>query len=378
MIRRRNKPDGLPFRVYERFGVRVYSIGYKLSSGVWAFKYDCPVSDAAQIASLRRKAILESATVIDDRPVGGFSGLVDRWFEWQEKLPHNDARKRASSTIAENKREAVNLKKSWGHLEPHEITKDLGYEYLEACLTATDKDGKPRPRPEKGNKEMALARLILEFGMKPAGGKVISSNPLDGLERNKTIKPKRRVTAEEMALAVEVGRAKGGSRLLVALALKTAYLCLRRSVEVRRIMRQSVRDDGILWKDGKDPHGTKPSILIEWSPELRATIDEALKIERFKGIESMYVFGNRKTGEAYTKGGWKAALNDLMTACEAEAAKRKIPFRKFSLQDCRPMGVSDKLEQGHEDVTDATLHTSEKMVRTVYDRRETKRAKPAA
>jgi hypothetical protein len=29
-----------------------------------------------------------------------------------------------------------------------------------------------------------------------------------------------------------------------------------------------------------------------------------------------------------------------MRECVAEAERRKLAFRKFSLQDCRPMGVS--------------------------------------
>jgi hypothetical protein len=100
MIRRRATPDGLPFRVYERFGVRVYSIGYKMRSGRWAFRYECPVGDAEADPALRRKAILESATSHEDRPTGGFAGLVDAWFEWQEELPETDERKRKPSTIA--------------------------------------------------------------------------------------------------------------------------------------------------------------------------------------------------------------------------------------------------------------------------------------
>jgi hypothetical protein len=42
------------------------------------------------------------------------------------------------------------------------------------------------------------------------------------------------------------------------------------------------------------------------------------------------------------------------------------------------MGVTDKLERGDADVQDATLHTDEKMIRKVYDRRSRTRAKPAA
>ena len=373
MIRRRDTPDGLPFRVYERFGVRVYSIGYKMRSGVWAFRYECPVDDARQVATLRRKAILESATVTEDRPVGGFAGLVDAWFAWQEALPETDERKRKPSTITENKREAAMLKKAWGEFEAGEITRQMAYNYLEACLTATDKKGKPRPRPEKGNKEMALAHIILEYGLRKG---VITENPLHRLTKNKTKKARRLVTAEEMALAVEMGRQFGGARLIVALALKTAWLCVRRSVEVRGIMRDGIREEGLAWKDGKDP--SKPEILIEWSPELRATVDEALRIKRSKVAGTMYLFGNITNGTRYTKGGWKAMLDDLMRECEKEAERRKLAFRKFSLQDCRPLGVTDKLKRGDLDVTDATLHTSEKMVRSVYDRREQKRAKPAA
>lgn len=371
MIRRRTIPDGLPFRVYERFGVRVYSIGYKRKSGAWAFRYECPVGNAAKVAELRRKAILESATITDDMPVGGFAGLVDAWFLMQEALPATSTKKRAASTIAENKREAVNLKKAWGHFEVAEITKTMGYEYLDACEKATDDKGNPRPRPEKGNKEMALARLILEYAIRK---NIIQSNPLDGLRKNRTVTIKRLVAPQEMALAVEMGRKHGGARLICALALKTAWLCVRRSVEVRGIMRQGIKPEGMEWIDGKDP--TKPKVMIEWSDDLRATINEALKIERNKNAGTMYLFGGM-SGRRYTKGGWKSILHDLMTSCEEEAARRKIEFRKFSLQDCRPLGVSDKLDQGHKDTQEATGHTDGKMIARVYDRRQTKKAKPA-
>lgn len=362
MIRPRLKPDGLPYRVYERRGKRVYSIGYKMTNGRWAFRFDCPVEDVAQIRKLRAQAIEQSARVIEDRPEGGFAGLVDAWFAWQEELPRTDARRRADSTLAENKREAANLKKAWGHFEAGEITRAMGYEYLDACVAT---------RPAKANKEIALARLILEFGIRKG---VIDSNPLDQLGKNKVIKERRYVTDEEMDLAVEVGRRCGGARHIVALALRTAWLCVRRSVEVRALTRDAIKETGILWKDGKSKD--KPPVLIEWSPELRSTIEEVLKVERFQVAGTMFVFGNMR-GQKYTKGGWKAMLDDLMRECEKTAAERKMAFRKFSLQDCRPKGVSDKLEAGHADTQDATLHSDGKMIARVYDRRQTKKAKPA-
>lgn len=141
----------------------------------------------------------------------------------------------------------------------------MGYEYLDACLTASDKDGKPRPRAKKGNKEIALTRLILEYGIRKG---LIQTNPFDHVTSNRTVGVQRRlVTPEELALAIEVGRRNGGPQHIVAMALNTAFLCVRRSVEVRALTRSFIADGGILWHDGKNAN--KPAILIEWTPELR-------------------------------------------------------------------------------------------------------------
>jgi integrase len=363
MSRRRDSPDGLPYRVYERRGERVYSIGYKQSNGQWAFRYSCPVSDANQVSELRRKAITESALLNHGvRSSGQTEELIDAWFAWQESLPPSNLNRRADSTLRENKREAKNLKLAFGHIDPAAITKTDGYTYLDACVQAS--------RPEKGNKEIALLQLILEYGVRIGR---ISANPLTRIRKNKTISKRRHVTDAEMSLALEVGRIKGGARLIVALALQTAWLCVRRSVEVRGITRDAIRDDGILWQDGKSE--IKSDVLIEWTPDLRSTINEALAVKRNHDAGSMYVFGNMR-GQRYTKGGWKSMLNDLMTACVDVANDRKIPFLPFSLQDCRPKGVSDKLASGQTDTQDATGHSSDRMIRQVYDRRAVKKAKP--
>jgi hypothetical protein len=57
-----------------------------------------------------------------------------------------------------------------------DIEKGDGYDYLDACQLAKDKHGKPRPRPAKGNKEIALPRLIFEFGVRTQRLKVIRSS----------------------------------------------------------------------------------------------------------------------------------------------------------------------------------------------------------
>jgi len=375
MIKRRDRPDGLPYRVYERRGSRAYSIGYKLPTGVWAFKLQCAITDLPKIAALRAQAIRQAAEIRLGKPAEDtVDALIAAWFRWQEAKPLTSEERRADSTMAENRREAANLSRAFGAMRVDDLIKADAYAYLDACELARDKDGKPRPRAAKGNKEISLMRAILEYGVRLG---LIETNPFDGVARLRTRKTQRLVTDAELALAVTVGRAMGGPQHIAALALKTAWLCLRRSVEVRALTRDQITPEGIRWTAAKRQGGhTTQAGLIEWSPELRATVDEALALQRNKLAGSWYIFGNMQ-GQRYTRGGWKATLARLMKECAAQAARDKVPFEPFSLQDCRPKGVTDKLARGDRDVVDATLHTSARMVMQIYDRRRTKIAKPA-
>lgn len=374
MSKHRIKNDGLPYRLYERRGVKYYSIGYKGSDGKWIFRQQCLVNDLQKIRELRRESISKANTLNQGGPKSGsFDYLVDAWFERQEKIPVGSEERRAETTLAENRREAANLKKAFGDLQVADMQKADAYDYLDACLVAVDEKGNPRPRPEKGNKEIALARLILEYGVRL---RMIQENPFDEVTKLRTFKEQRYVTDAELALAVEIGRRRSGASHIVAMALKTAFLCVRRSVEVRALKRDQITEVGITWTAAKRQKGQQEQRgLIEWSPELRQTIDEALSLKRNQVAGSWYVFGNMN-GQIYTKGGWKKTLSVLMNECVEEAQKRGLAFKPFSLQDCRPKGVSDKLTSGATDVIDATLHTSERMVRQVYDRRQLKTAKP--
>jgi hypothetical protein len=375
VIRRRDRPDGLPFRVYERRGKLRYSIGYKNPNGSWEFRLQCDMTDTVRIHELRGEAIGRCAALRLGKPSDdSFQSLCDAWFLFQDRLPAQAIQKRADSTLKENKREAAMLCKAWGPWRVADIKKGDAYDYLDACLLARDKRGQPRPRAEKGNKEIALGRVILEYAVRT---RRIESNPFAGVEKLATQKTDRYVTDSELALAVDVGRRMGGPQHIVALALKTAFLCVRRSVEVRALTRSQIREDGVEWQAAKRQRGESLKVgLIEWSPELRATMDEALAIERREVADTWYVFGNLN-GQRYTKGGWKATLAKLMGECLKEAKERKVAFKKFSLQDCRPKGVSDKMARGDRDVVDATMHSSERMVRQVYDRRRVRIAKPA-
>lgn len=374
MNRRRNKNDGLPHRVYERHGVRDYSIGYKAADGTWTFRLSCDVKDKDKVLETRREAIKRVQSIQLGAPSSdSVAALIDAWLNYHNNMPESSETKRADSTLEENTRECATLKRAFGHMRACDLEKQDAYAYLDACLVATDANGKPRPRPAKGNKEIGLMRTILEYGIRIGMVKV---NVFSDVEKLKTKKNDRLVTDIEMALALECGRAHGGAWLIVALGLQTAWQCLKRSVEVRALTRSQITPEGIVWNAAKRQAGqTQVTGLIEWSPDLKATVDEAIAVKRNKLAGSWYVFGNLD-GQKYTKGGWKKMLHYLMSDCEAKARERKIPFKKFSLQDCRPKGVTDKLDQGDGDVMDATMHTNERMIKTVYDRRRLRVAKP--
>lgn len=369
MPTRRDKPDGLPFNCYEKRGKRTYSICYRDPKTRRAIIWEsCPVADAMAVSALRRKVVKRIADLQGGAPAGdSFEALARAWLAAANAEPEGSEERRADTTLAENKREIDKLCAVLGHLRADEITATDGYEYLEA--------GRAKRRAVKANKEIALASVVFEWGIRKGR---VTANPFRGLRKNKSAPSSRLVTPAEMDVAVRAGRKMGGAYLIIALALKTAFLCLRRSVEVRDLQRHQIKDDGIEWVAAKRKRGTAARTgLIEWSPELRATIDEVLAVKRNTGVESWYVFGNLRGGK-YTKGGWKKMLANLMDTAEADAVLEAIEFKRFSLQDCRPMGVTAKVARGDSDVQDATLHRDRKMIDQVYDRRAATRATPAA
>lgn len=365
-MRRRARPDGLPFRLYERYGKSTYSIGYKSRANVWMFRLRCDVLDTSAIQRIRADAIHRAVSMdAATPPSNGFAALSAAFFDWQLSFAPGSEFRRAESTIAENRREACNLDKAFGKIDIRHLKKTHAYQYLDASEAAG--------RGPKANKEISLATTILEFGVRR--GK-LDINPFSGVRKLVT-KPSTRLVTEDMLLfTLKVGRARGGIRHIAALALYTAYLCVRRPGEVLGLTRAQLREEGIHWTASKRKRGTAAMVgVIEWSPTLRATIDEALAVRRHAGAANDVVFGNLE-GRRYTKGGWKKTLAYLMTDCSKAAIAAGMHFVPFNLQDCRPAGVTERLSNNDGSVLEATLHTSERMVRAYYDRRRTRMAKP--
>ena len=114
---------------------------------------------------------------------------------------------------------------------------------------------------------------------------------------------------------------------------------------MRAFTDRQITDSGCIFTASKrradeaEKHG-----LIEWSDELRATVKEAMTLKRWAvfGGECL-VFGDL-AGNQYTRSGWKANWARLMKKALALASREGTTWSPFSLQDCRPGGVTEKQE----------------------------------
>lgn len=370
MIGRRKTPDGLPFRLYARYGKHKVSFAYKLPNGKWAFRLSAPASNKEAIAEIRKQAI-ERADALNGDAVepGTVEALFESYFGWQYGLPVDSELRKAAATLVENEREKLPLIKIFGKTTPAAIKPKHVYGYL-------DKRAQ-QGAPAKANKEIALLSAVLEFGRRRGALEV---NPCRGIKYNPTRPRQKVVGLHELDLAIEVARQRRSSDgeagasvyLIAALCAKVAYLTVSRPDEMRTLVRQAIGKDGVTVPVGKRKAGQiQRSKTVLWSHDLRTSIDEALSLQR---TTSLYVFGNT-SGQPYTRSGWNTNWKRLMDYCEKQAAERAIAFERFSLADMRPTAVTTRTEEGDDRIVDATGHADERMVRKVYDRRRQRKVR---
>ncbi|MGL4576344.1 MAG: hypothetical protein ACRCV9_16290 [Burkholderiaceae bacterium] len=358
-------------RLYVRAGVRTTAITYKHADGRSEQLASAPTRLPERVAQAKAQALQQWAKMRgleDGQPnANNTCGLFEDYFAWQAALPDTSTLKKAKTTLATNAREQKPLLAYFGHMLPSAITRAMVYQYSDI-------------RAEQGApagvvKEIALASAVFSFGQRRDR---VGNNPFQGLRLEKTSPETRRVIWPEIEFLTKVGRARGGTSHIQALAARAAWLAFKRPGEVLKLSRNQITDAGIEFHAIKrrKTQGAL-TITIEWSRTLRATIDEALSLRRWAEFGgSRAVFGNM-AGHPYTKSGWGTQWKKLMDACEAQAAKEGVAFERFTLRHCRPGGVSEKRQNGEDDVYDGSGHTTRKMIDQAYDRRRTRSSTPA-
>jgi integrase len=326
------------------------------------FRLSAPSADKAEVARIRQEAIARANALNgQEESAGPMEDLIKQYFRWQNGLSRESEDRKADGTLSENEREAKRLIKTFGRVKPAQIKPVHIYRYLAGRAA--------EGAPAKANKEIALLSAILEYGRRQGD---LEENPCGGIEYNKTKPRQKYVDQKDIDLVMEVARERKGSYQIVALCLQVAYLTVSRPDEMRSLTRQAIKDDGVIVPVGKRKKGMAQRYkLIQWSPLLRATVNEALMLQR---TTSIYVFGNTD-GQIYTRSGWNTILSRLMEHAKKKAEEREIEFTRFTLADMRPTAVTDRMTEGDENIIDATGHSDGRMVAKVYDRRKTKTAK---
>lgn len=361
MIGRRKSPDGMPFRLYRRDGKFVVTFFYKMPDNTIAFKLSAKVNDPAAIAEARAQAI-KQADELNGNVVqaGTVAALLEKYFTWQRALKRDDGRRKANSTLDENEREAKNLDLFFGKMPPAAVKPKHVYAYLAARAD--------NGAPAKANKEIALLSAVMEYGRRRGE---IETNPCREIQYNPTKARTKLVEDAHLEYAIDEARKRGGQYLVMALCFNVAYLTTSRPDEMRNLTRGAINDEGLKIPVGKRKADQAPKFkIIQWSPALRAAVDEALSLQK---TSSMLIFGNT-SGQVYSRSGWTTIWSRLMGYCEERAKAEGVSFERFALRDMRPKSVTERVEAGEVNIINATGHTDERMIRKTYDRNVVKKA----
>jgi hypothetical protein len=377
--KRQSPLDGLVAqRLYCRVGKRATTFWYKHPDNHTEVFATAPTCRPDKVADAKARALQRWADLRAQPAVPGstpqqaasdarMAGLFKRYFAWQRGLARTSTLRKADSTLKENEREQVALLAFFGQMDPLALRTRHVYAYIDLRSQ--------QGAPAGCIKEVALLSAVCRYGIRLGR---LEENPCLGIEHETRPPRTREVTWPEIEHATKVGRKLGGTSHVQALALRAAWLAFKRPGEVLRVPRDGVTKEGLLFEANKRRKSQgRAQILIQWSDELRATIDEALALKRWSAFGGgRLIFGNL-AGQAYSKSGWGSLLGRFMTACEADALKNDIPFKRFTLADCRPGGITTKKRAGQLDVYDGTGHADHRMVDQVYDRRTVKTSTPA-
>lgn len=376
MTGKRKLPDPLArARLYVRSGKRITTFYVKNedNTNTTLVRVRSDDKDALRIARREAETKYDESNSTTSAP-HNLKWLSGEYFKWQGHLPPQQ--RKAASTIAENERESKNLCLFFGNMMPDAIQPHHCYTYIDARTKATG-------AAVKAGKEISLLSAMLEYGRRIG---VVRENTAKGIEKPRNPPKQTLVTWQHIEILTEAGRKVGSSLLVAALAARFAWLTIRRPDEVRSFTDRQITNDGCVFTASKrraveaEKHG-----LIQWSPELRSTVDEALALKRWessKNKDVVELFGNRLVfgnlaGERYTRSGWKTHWKRLWEKARDLANEKQLPWIKFSLQDCRPGGVTAKQERGDTDTMDGTLHSDGRMVAKVYDRRKVRKSTAA-
>jgi integrase len=330
-VRRRN-PENLPPRVYKKHGAYYYLT----LANKWLH-----LGRAWDLPARTRWAELAG----ESPPEGTVAELLS---EYEKRM----VPKKAPRTQVSNLEELKRIRAVFGRMLVRDLKLRHAAQYLEA-----------RAAKVRANREMALFGHAIRWGMN-VGLCEFERHPFDGLMYNKEKPRDRHVGDDELERFLVFAR---GKCPVVAALLRTMYVMAQRRVDLLELRLGALLPDGIEVIQSK----TGAKLLIEWSEELRACIDEARALRpHFVG---MYLFCTRQ-GSPYSDSGIKAMFARTMRAALDASHGPPVLTLRFRMQDVRPKAATDV--GGGKRAKDLLGHKTQATTDRVYDRATFKRVKP--
>jgi Phage integrase family len=302
-----------------------------------------------------------------NRTCRALSDVFRRYLSEITPLPLK-GRPRTQEAIDNEIRTISRFERVFGHMAQDALTQKHLYQYIDTRIDEREEFRElKKPAPSAARHDVRFLKKMLAKGIKWGAGTV---NAVIGLEFDPDPPDARDVTPEELAAISSVASER------MQIAIELADLTGQDAQEIRLIRpKTDFTEEGILFRRGK----TGNSVLVEWTPALRAVVDRALALK--PDIPKDYLLRNEE-GKPYTKDGFKSMWQKLMRKATSPGPDGEPPLvaKRFKFKHLRKKTATDVAElQGEQAAADMLAHSDPKVTRKNYIQprgRKPTRAKP--
>lgn len=279
-----------------------------------SYWYVTPSRKWVRLGSTEREAYARLAE--QNAADGTMGAIIDRYV--REVLP-----RKAPKTRKDQQKQAVNLKKAYGHMLPSELTANDVWTVYEA---------RARKHLASANREHSLLSSVLKHA---AMWGAVRDTSAARIARFQEPKRRRYVTDGEFLRVYRM------SPLAVRVAMRLARLTGQREGDVLGIKRTQLTKSGIEFEQRK----TGKRLLVEWTPSLRSAIRFAGRLPLDGNVSTFYVI-HKRDGQRYTLDGFRAIWQRVQRRFQDSGAQR------FTFHDLRRKTGSESTDGkllGHDD-----------------------------
>jgi integrase len=265
------------------------------------------------------------------RPQGAMPALIRAGLE-----AHRKTKKLATATWDQYQVAARKLIDILAEFSPEQVTqRDL----IQIKLALAD-------TPNMANRCITVLRIVFDYALDI---QIIANNPAVGVKRFREHKRDRLISDAEFTAVRSVAPPR------LAILLDLMYLTGQRVVDVLRIRRTDIRDEGIYFRQQK----TDEQLVVGWTPELHEAVERAKSLY---GNVKAFTLLHGRTGKAPD---YRTTKDQWDKACKATGVSNA------QLRDLRAMSGTAADDQGL-NATKLLGHKSETMTQRYLRNRRAK------